>query len=127
MYRTKTNQEIANKAAKQAKLDGCVFCDTEPKAAILKYQHFYIIKNRYPYDFWDYRQVEEHLLLIPHVHTDSLEKIPEKANKDYLALIQGYQAEGYDVFTRAYTSIIKSQPHLHTHLIKTTGDRLEIM
>lgn len=81
----------------------------------------YVTANQYPYDFWEQLAVSEHLLLVPIRHITTMADLTEKERKEYTDIVCSYEASGYDVYTRAPTSQIRSVMHIHTHLIKTSG------
>jgi diadenosine tetraphosphate (Ap4A) HIT family hydrolase len=81
----------------------------------------YVTANQYPYDFWEQLAVSEHLLLVPNRHITTMEDLTEAERKEYTDIVCRYEAIGYDVYTRAPNSQIRSVMHIHTHLIKTRG------
>jgi diadenosine tetraphosphate (Ap4A) HIT family hydrolase len=80
-----------------------------------------VIRNIFAYSIWDGQQVDDHLMVIPKKHTDTLADLNEKEAVDYVRVISAYELNGYNVYSRAPQSAIKSVIHLHTHLIKTSG------
>lgn len=109
------------------KADKCPFCDPDPKAIVADYPHFYVIKNTYPYHLWDRKKVVEHLMAVPKVHTEGFEGFPKDCYKEYISILQEYSESGYDFFTRTSKSSRKTQPHFHTHFIKTTGKVMSLL
>lgn len=99
----------------------CVFCEVESDCVIEEYTHFRIIKNIYPYHMWDLKQVEEHLMIVPKHHTEGFDGFKEESFEEYLKITTSYSNSGYDLFTRTTKSSRKTQPHFHTHLIRTSG------
>ena len=87
------------------------------------HKHFKIIKNIFPYDTWDARDVHDHLMITPIMHTESLSALGDDAAVEFVKLVSTYEKQGYDVYARSPYSAIKSVPHQHTHLIKTGGTR----
>lgn len=107
----------------------CQFCDlTADKGEVVQVtEYFWIITNMFPYTSWDDQRVEDHLMIIPKKHTETLSDLtPEEAN-EYVHLLGSYEARGYNVYARAPQSTIKTVPHQHTHLIKPKGKRIKAM
>lgn len=123
-YRKQKNQKryaAHTKAAKKSKV--CQFCElnTSSDEVVSMHKHFKIIKNIFPYDNWDARDVFDHLMITPVKHTESLSTLGDEAAIEFVKLVSAYEKQGYDVFARSPHSTIKSIPHQHTHLIKTGG------
>ena len=75
----------------------------------------------YPYDIWEFRNVTDHLMIIPRRHVGSLAELTATESKDIMNLFGEYEAMGYNVYARATDSVQRTVPlHQHTHLIKTT-------
>ena len=122
-YRKRRHQKVYAKHTKAAKkADACQFCEIDQSYPqfVNKGQHFKIIQNIFPYDVWDGMRVSEHLLLIPTTHTENLGTLEPAAKLEFVELISKYEVQGYDVYARSL-SVVRSVPHQHTHLIKTTG------
>lgn len=117
MYRTVPNQKRYQKA--QADETKCPFCQPEPSQVVAKSPNFLIIENIYGYDLWDRHKVKKHFLIITKIHSPNLLSINKETAIEYFKLLEKYSEEGFDIFTRATNSNMKSQPHFHTHLIKT--------
>ena len=98
----------------------CVFCGMDPssKDRILTTKSFFVIKNIYQYTSWDNQQVEDHLMIVPKKHTDTLSDLTRDEAVEYVDLMGSYESRGYSVWARAPQSSIKSVVHQHTHLIK---------
>ncbi|MCU0667677.1 MAG: hypothetical protein MUF85_03620, partial [Patescibacteria group bacterium] len=87
------------------------------------YEHATIIKNKFPYDIWEHRNVVEHLMIVPKTHSASLYDLPKCEQLFILDLIGQYEKNGYDIYTRSFNGRLRSIPsHQHTHLIKTAGE-----
>jgi len=61
----------------EQKIEGCVFChivnnpeDDEKNHVVLRKKDFFIVMNKYPY-------TPGHFMIIPSLHTDKLEDLPE--------------------------------------------------
>lgn len=101
--------------------DDCVFCliEREPEIIVQTTKSFYILINKYPYSYWDLQSVEEHLLIVPKKHTDTLSDLTASEAVEYVQLVGSYESQGYSVYSRAPKSPLKSVIHQHTHLLKT--------
>ncbi len=121
MYRNPKVQKQYDEDRK-TKEGGCVFCDLDQNIIVEKRDHFLIIKNIYPYGVWDLKEVEEHLMVVPKKHAEGFDEFDQESEEEYFEITKKYSIEGYDLFTRTTESSRKTQPHFHTHLIKTTGD-----
>lgn len=104
----------------------CYFCKPEPKAIIKKIKNFYIMKNNFPYDFWDGQKVLEHLLIVSNQHLPDLENQEDKL-LEYSKQLNIYNQSGYDIFTRVPNSPSRSQIHFHSHLIKASGKKFRML
>lgn len=102
---------------------GCAFCRLEKGRRIIEQtEHVVVIPNKYPYDIWEYRDVEDHLMIVPKRHAKSLHELTAAEQQDVMELMARYEQQGYDVYARATGSRTRSVPdHQHTHLIKTAG------
>ena len=105
------------------KPDGCAFCliDIKSSQFISETMHFKIIRNIFGYSLWDSQRVDDHLMIVPKVHTDNLSKLPEKAAIEFVKILGEYEAKHYNVYARAPASVMKTVVHQHTHLIKPSG------
>lgn len=119
MYRFTKKELLYKKILKDEK--NCYFCNPQSKVLVEKEDNFYIMGNNFPYDIWDYSKVSTHLMLVPKKHIKNLEAFSKDLLEEYIKMLQKYSKKGYDIFTRAPTSLIKTQPHFHTHLIKSSG------
>jgi ATP adenylyltransferase len=73
-------------ASKNEGKDGCIFCEL-PKLAdeeakiVYRGQHCYIILNSFPY-------TSGHVMVVPFAHLEELQKLPEAAAHEMMALTQ---------------------------------------
>lgn len=126
-YRSRKETKIYKNYARKVQADGiCEFCKVNEgnPQFVAATTSFKIIKNTFPYSFFDYHKVSDHLLVIPIKHTDTLSSLSPKEASEYIQLISSYESKGYDVFARAPSSKQKSVTHQHTHLIKPVGKEL---
>ncbi len=129
-YRSRKEHQPYKTRTKQVQTTGgCEFCKIETASDQLVEQtaSFKVIKNIFPYSFWDYRRVSHHLMIIPKWHTDTLKDIRSDQAAEYMSIVSRYESRGYDVFARSPGSIQKSVPHQHTHLIKTGGKSVKFI
>ena len=98
----------------------CIFCQFTPETerVIEDHSFFWVVRNYYGYTIWDNLDVQEHLMLVPKKHTESIADLPLKAQHEYGTILAAYETKGYSIYARASTNISKSVPHQHTHLLK---------
>ena len=66
---------------------GCIFCeapkvkDDEKTLIVHRARHCYVILNRYPY-------TNGHVMVVPYVHLDELQKLPAEPAAEMMALTQ---------------------------------------
>ena len=103
---------------------GCPFCQTyqEPKL-IETTQHAQVVKNNFPYNLWEGKEVIEHLMILPKRHVPSLEYLHNDELLDIMQLIAKYEAANYNVYARGVTNNTRSVVHQHTHLIKISNTK----
>lgn len=99
----------------------CVFCESYRQELVREGKYFKAIRNIYPYSFWDGHAVDDHLLVVPKWHTDTLANLTGEQAVEFLNLVSEFENIGYNVYARAPGSQSKSIVHQHTHLIKTHG------
>lgn len=114
------------KSRKVSKITDCVFCDQENMVLRnldnnLKYVR--LIRPTAPYDYWDEREVLDHLMIIPIRHLSYISEFDDKETKEYFSLIGKYFQPQYSVFARSYGSVAD---HLHIHIFKVSKHRLEV-
>lgn len=109
--------------------ENCVFCSGEkPPINIesLNLQKLMIIKNDFPFDFWDMKKVKEHLMAIPMRHINCVSRLNVDEFSELNKIMSYFSNNGYDIFVRNSNSVIKSIEHLHFHLIKTEEFKLKV-
>ena len=77
--------------------EGCIFCelpklDDEAAKIVHRGQHCYIILNSFPY-------TSGHVMVVPFAHLDELQKLPEAAAKEMMALSQTMEHVLRQVYT----------------------------
>lgn len=109
---------------------GCSFCQlaNEPDSKQAQEQiieratHFFVIQNLYGYALWDGSPVEEHLLLVPNRHIDTISALDGEELAEWSQLARDYERRGYSLYARAAQNKAKSISHQHAHLVRV-GDR----
>jgi ATP adenylyltransferase len=77
---------VSTAAKNEEKPDGCIFCEL-PKIAdeeakiVYRGKHCFIILNSFPY-------TSGHVMVVPFAHLDELQKLPEAAAQEMMALTQ---------------------------------------
>lgn len=104
--------------------EGCPFCKPDVVAnALFENESVYIVPNLTQYDLWELHDVEDHLLLIPKRHVETL---GELNNTERLAIMDKaaeYEAKGYNIYARGVGFVKRSVKHQHTHLIKVANKK----
>ena len=117
-------------ASKNEGKDGCIFCEL-PKLAdeeakiVYRGQHCYIILNSFPY-------TSGHVMVVPFAHLDELQKLPDAAAQEMIALTQKMESVlrqiyspdginlGMNIGRAAGAGVVG---HVHMHLLpRWVGD-----
>lgn len=122
--RKRKQQAIANTYRSDPNSSVCALCEHAFNAIIAQTDHFLILDNIAPYDWWDRQHVDTHYLLIPKTHVMHFHEFSGDALSEYMELITLYEKSGFSIYSRAQQNTIRSEAHLHTHLIKT-GQRAD--
>lgn len=98
----------------------CLFCHTEESGnPIIEFsQNFIVMKNRFPYRYFENRPVIDHLLLVPRRHISSLSEFSNVEAEEFLAVAKLYDEAGYTLFNRSISHKGRSVWHQHAHFIK---------
>ena len=101
----------------------CNFCEIDKNSDSFKEESksFKIIKNIFSYSLWDGLKVDDHIMIVPKKHTDTLSDLNEHEAKEFVDILGKYESSGYNIYARAPSSVRKTIVHQHTHLIKTKG------
>lgn len=94
---------------------------------LAEHANFRVIRNKFPYAYWDNQPVADHLMIVPKWHTDTLSGLSAEAAQEYVRLLSAYENEGYNLYARAPGSLMKSVVHQHTHLIRTQPSKIKMM
>jgi diadenosine tetraphosphate (Ap4A) HIT family hydrolase len=98
----------------------CPFCTPGEVTVVQDGKYCQLVKNTYPYDLWEFREVIDHLMVIPKRHVPSLSMLTKQERAEIMDLISDYEANEYNVYIRSHKSVHKSiLGHQHTHLIAT--------
>ncbi len=121
---------ISAASKNEGKPDGCIFCEL-PKLAdeqakiVYRGKHCFIILNSFPY-------TSGHVMVVPYAHLDELQKLPEAAAQEMMALTQKmegvlrqvYSPDGINLGTnigRAAGAGVVGHVHMHV-LPRWVGD-----
>lgn len=131
MIGTRSRKHIANykKHIKKLKPGDCQFCELSQHSeqVFQETKSFFVVYNIFPYTTWDLRSVAEHLMVVPKRHIESISKLTAPEAVEYIDLVGSFESRGYNIYSRAAGSSIKSVPHQHSHLIKTTGSMKRVL
>lgn len=121
--RSSKQERLYRKHQKHVDAGTCSFCviDEGHDQFVRGTKSFKIIRNKFPYTFWDGQDVVEHLMIVPRVHSATFSFTDDKQKIEYVDLLTHYDKLGYNIYARAPQSVMKSIPHQHTHLIKPNG------
>ena len=103
----------------------CVFCKLHPEESsyLDETKSFMLVRNIFAYSTWDSQDVEDHIMVVPKKHIESLSVLSASEAVEFVGLIGSYESRGYNVYARAPNSAIKTIIHQHTHLIKAGKKR----
>ena len=119
--RKRGNEKRCTEHRRKNKSSSCDFCrlvETDTSQVVSRHRHCLVIKNLFGYDIWDDRGVEEHLMIIPKRHVDSLADLTDEEMAEYIKIMTKYEKSGYSIYARSPGNTSKSIVHQHTHLIK---------
>ena len=120
-FRTRKEYKLYKKHRKTFhKKTNCIFCDIKnnDEQFVRGTKHFKVIDNIFGYSLWDDQSVDDHLMIVPRKHIDTLSKLSPDESKEFVTLMSTYEKHGYNVWARAAQTKTKSVIHQHTHLIK---------
>ena len=122
----KTQQSYAKYVASKPTDAACEFCQLKATddQIVQDAGSFWVARNLYPYTIWDSFFVDEHLMLIPKRHIDSIGGLYVDERVQFAELLADYEAVGYSIYGRAANNGAKSIAHQHTHLIKVSSRKL---
>lgn len=125
--RHRKNHKIYEKYTQEIRGTNCQFCDfnAQDSQVLSELKSFWIVKNIFPYDIWDTSQVSDHLMVVPKRHVDSISHFDNSEKQEYVTALAEYEKQGYSIYARAPTNVIKSVVHQHTHLIKMDSNSIK--
>lgn len=121
MSRSRKTEIAYLKYRMQKRGAGCVFCafNHESHNQILSTrEHFWIVKNLFPYNTWDFLSVEHHIMIVPKRHVDAISHFNKMESDEYTAILAEYDEMDYSSYARARGNSSKTVAHQHTHLLK---------
>jgi ATP adenylyltransferase len=126
MYRSRKTAKAYRSVPKPTE---CVFCTlTEGNKVIEDGKYCRVILNLFPYEQWDYHDVEEHLMIVPKKHVAGLGDLTAAERAEIMEFMARYEGEGFNIYARAVGSVVRTVPeHQHTHLIRVSGKHLRMM
>ena len=102
----------------------CPFCHPPKENILAETAHARVVKNLFPYDLWEFRNVTEHYMVVPKRHVKSLIDLSIEEQQEIMRIIAEFEGNNFNIYARASDSIQRTVPmHQHTHLIKTTNHR----
>lgn len=121
-YRTAQLQSYGGKFP-----DKCPFChlddpklNPKPRHIIKETTHARVMDALYPYEFWEFREVTDHLMIVPKRHVSTLGELTPEERADIMDICCEYEIQNFNVYARAIKSKQRTIPlHQHTHLIRT--------
>lgn len=125
MYRSrKVNKQYSPRKSIEQLRTGkkrCPFCHPEESETVYQGNLLRIVINPFPYEFWEFMKVTDHLIIVPTRHVESLHEYTHTERSELIDVIAKYQEQGYNIYARADINTLKSIPHQHTHLLKTSN------
>lgn len=130
MHHYRKNRQSYAKLNRSDKLRGeCTFCtDTTLLDRVVRTtKTMYLMPNRTYYDMFEGLQVEDHLMIIPQRHVETIDDFSPDEKIDMMDVIGEFERQGYSVYARGVGSISRSVKHQHTHLIKLRNKRPRVI
>lgn len=127
-FRPRRVEKSYKKFQRSNKPSGCVFCAFTPshEQILRETDNFWISTNIFPYSIWENLTVQEHLMIVPKKHVESIGQFTAKQMKEYVDLVAEYDIDGYSTYTRSSSNVSKSVAHQHTHLLKLGDKRARV-
>jgi diadenosine tetraphosphate (Ap4A) HIT family hydrolase len=105
----------------------CPFCKPLPEYLVKETAHSFVVKSMFPYEMWEFRDVTEHLLIVPKRHVPSLSDLTDEERYELMDLMSEYELKEYNIYARSTKSVQRTIPlHQHTHLFKTDTKRARV-
>ena len=123
MHRTRKSRKAYNPDSKRVLYKNnpkaCPFCDISALEIVENGKLVRVVHNIFPYEYWEFMDVTDHLLVVPIRHVSSLGHLTKDEKLEVMELLAKYEAQGYNIYARTADNTLKTIPHQHTHLIKT--------
>ncbi len=130
MYRNRKTTKKYKPTESRKKIESgrkpCPFCQNIADTALEATKYNYVVENIYAYQYWEFLNVTEHLMIVPKRHIKSLGDLSDDEKVDTINLMAKYENNGFNVYARQELNVMKSVPHQHTHLIKTDNRRAKL-
>ena len=112
---------------KNHKDEQCPFCHPKPETVMAETAHARLVKNNFPYDIWEYRNVTEHYMVVPKKHVRSLQELTPAEQMEIMQILAEYEGNNFNIYARSNMSVERTVPlHQHTHLIKTVDKHARV-
>lgn len=120
-------RKTIHKYKSRQRIGGCPFCDPDTISnAVFEDDLIYIVPNLTQYDLWELHDVEDHLLIVPKRHVETLSELTNAEKLAVMDRAAEYEAKGYSIYARGVGFVKRSVKHQHTHLIKVTNKKPRI-
>jgi diadenosine tetraphosphate (Ap4A) HIT family hydrolase len=117
-------RKTIHKYKSRQRSEGCPFCEPDVVAnALFENEFVYIVPNLTQYDLWELHDVEDHLLLIPKRHVETLGELSQNERLAVMDVAAEYEGKGYNIYARGVDFVKRSVKHQHTHLIKVSNKK----
>lgn len=125
MHHSRKTRKLYEARQKQKE---CPFCAAATlENSIKTTEYCFVVPNLTKYDFWEMRNVEDHLLIAPRRHVEGLKDTTKEEREDIMNLIAEYESKNYNIYARSVQSISRSVPHQHTHLIRLSNKQAKVV
>lgn len=128
-YRKTYKQGYDKLKALDSQQAGCTYCNdpTFEKRTVEQTDTMRLIYIRTKYDIFEGRPVQEHYMIVPKRHVETLNDFTDQEKIDMTTLAGKYEAKGFNVYMRGVKSVSRSVEHQHTHLIKLKEKRTKFL
>lgn len=105
----------------------CPFCYPPDAQLIRETEHTRLLYAKFAYDLWEFRDVQEHYLIVPKRHIKSLGELTAAERADIMDIMAEYEQKNFNVYARSSDSVQRTVAmHQHTHLIKTSDKQAKV-
>jgi hypothetical protein len=102
----------------------CALCSLPSSQIVRSFENIIVIKNRFPYSYWDACRVTQHLMVVPVNHVTEVDMLGPGARAEFHAVIDEFVGLGYSAYLRPAGSPSSSIVHLHCHLFRLVSPRI---